>query len=238
VTTGGSSERNAMRLELRRRTRNGLTASAQYTLAKATDNSNAFGNVAAGDSTAQNWLDLDGERGPSSFDQRHLFGTQVTYNTGVGLRGGAFLSGVKGKIVRGWTIDARMTTGSGMPFTPLYIQGTTLTPPLRANLTGATLTAPDGYYLNPAAYSLPAAGTFGGAGRNSARGPGTFTMDGSLQRSFPRGRLNFDLRIDATNLLSRVVYTNVGNLLENPQFGLPLGAGQMRKINTRLTVRF
>jgi len=136
VTTGGSSERNAMRLELRRRTRNGLTASAQYTLAKATDNSNAFGNVAAGDSTAQNWLDLDGERGPSSFDQRHLFGAQVTYNTGVGLRGGAFLSGFKGKLVRGWTIDTRLTTGSGMPFTPLYIQGTTLTPPLRADLTG------------------------------------------------------------------------------------------------------
>ena len=135
-------------------------------------------------------------------------------------------------------IDTRLTMGSGMPFTPLYIPATTLTPPLRADLTGATLAAPDGYYLNPAAYSLPATGSFGSAGRNSARGPGTFTMDASLQRSFPRGRLNFDLRIDATNLLNRVVYTSVGNLLGNPQFGLPLGVAQMRRINARLGVRF
>jgi hypothetical protein len=63
-------------------------------------------------------------------------------------------------------------------------------------------------------------------------------MDGSLQRSFPRGRLNFDLRIDATNLLNRVVYTSVDNLINSPQFGLPVGVAQMRRINTRLTVRF
>jgi hypothetical protein len=237
VTSHGSSQRDAMRLEWRRRQRNGLTASAQYTLSKATDDSSGFTDV-GGASTAQNWLDLKGERGPSSFDQRHVFGAQVTYNTGVGLRGGAFLSGFKGKLVRGWTIDTRLTTGSGRPFTPIVIPATSSRPAVRASLTGASLDAPGGYFANPAAYTAPAAGTFGNAGRNSARGPATFSLDGSLQRSFPRGRLNFDLRIDANNLLNRVVYISVVDLINSAQFGLPLNVGNMRTITTRLNVRF
>jgi len=241
VTSNGTSRRHAGRFEVRRRTRNGLTASAQYTLSKATDNSNGFGSVSGGGATtAQNWLDLDAEEGPSSFDQRHLFGSQVTYNTGVGLRGGAFLNGWKGKVVRNWTIDVRMTTGSGLPLTPLYRPGTNVEAPTRAALTGAsTSDMAAGYYLNPAAYTAPAAGVFGNVGRNSGRGPQTFTLDGSLQRGFPLNpRVNMDVRFDATNLLNRVVYTGVDTLIGNPQFGLATGAGQMRRINARVSLRF
>ena len=132
-----------------------------------------------------------------------------------------------------------MTSGSGLPVTPLYQPATALTPPMRADLTGAATDAPAGYYLNPAAYGAPAAGAWGRAGRNSGRGPRTFTLDGSVQRSFPMsGRTNLDLRLDATNLLNRVVYTGVETLIGNPQFGLPGGVGSMRRINARATVRF
>ena len=240
VTSGGTSRRHAGRFEVRRRTRNGLTASAQYTLAKASDNSNGFGNVQGGATTAQNWLDLNAEEAPSSFDQRHLFGSQVTYNTGVGLRGGAFLNGWKGKVVRNWTIDVRMTTGSGMPITPLYRQATNVEAPVRASLTDvSTGDVPAGYYLNPAAYTAPAAGFFGNAGRNSGRGPQTFTLDGSIQRGFPiNTRVNMDFRLDATNLLNRVVYSSIEANIANPQFGLPTAAGTMRRINARVSLRF
>ena len=241
VTSNGNSTRNAARFEVRRRTRNGLTASAQYTLAKATDNSSGFGDVGASTAnTAQNWLDLEAERGYSSFDQRHLFGAQVTYNTGVGLRGGAFLGGWRGKVIRNWTIDVRMTTGSGLPVTPLYQPATTLSPPIRAALTGAsTSDVPGGYYLNPAAYGAPAQGSFGNAVRNSGRGPRTFTLDGSLQRGFPiNPRVNLDFRLDATNLLNRVVYTSIESLINSPQFGLPGQVGSMRTINARMSLRF
>ena len=98
-----------------------------------------------------------------------------------------------------------MTTGSGMPFTPVYIQGTALSSRARQSHR-RDITSPNGYYLNPAAYSLPAADLRRGRTKFGARA-GTFTMNGSLQRSFPRGRLNFDLRIDVTNLLNRVTYT-------------------------------
>ena len=239
VTSRGTSQRHAGRFEVRRRTRNGLTASAQSTLSKSTDNSSGFGNV-GGASTAQNWLDLDAEQGPSSFDQRHLFGAQITYNTGVGLRGGGFVNGWHGKMIRNWTIDVRMTTGSGIPLTPLYRQGTNVEAPVRADVTSVSADdVPAGYYLNPAAYAAPAAGTFGRVGRNSGRGPQTFTLDGSLQRGFPvNQRVNMDVRVDATNLLNRVVYTGVEANIANPQFGLPIGASSMRRINARVSLRF
>jgi hypothetical protein len=241
VTSGGTSRRHAGRFEVRRRTRNGLTASAQYTLSKATDNSSGFGSVGGGAATtAQNWLDLNSEEGPSSFDQRHVFGWQVTYNTGVGLRGGAFLNGWRGKVVRNWTINITSTTGSGLPVTPMYRPGTNVEAPVRAALTGLSTSDLRGnYYLNPAAYTAPAAGVFGNAGRNSGRGPQTFTLDGSVQRGFPLNpRVNMDVRLDATNLLNRVVYTGVETLIGNPQFGLATGAGTMRRINARVSLRF
>ena len=43
LTSNGSSMRHAGQFQLRRRLRNGLTATLQYTLAKATDDAAAFG---------------------------------------------------------------------------------------------------------------------------------------------------------------------------------------------------
>ena len=92
----------------------------------------------------------------------------------MGVGGGALLDGVKGKLFKGWTITANLTTGSGLPFTPVYlapIPGTGIIGSLRPSLTGAALDAPSGYYLNPAAYAVPGVGQWGNAGRNSVIGP-------------------------------------------------------------------
>ena len=57
----------------------------------------------SGGAIAQDWLDLDAERAPSNFDQRHLVTAQFQYTTGVGVAGGALLTGVKGALFKGWT---------------------------------------------------------------------------------------------------------------------------------------
>jgi hypothetical protein len=60
-----------------------------------------------------------------------------------------------------------------------------------------------------------------------------------VQRGFPiNPRVNLDFRLDATQLLYRVVYTGVETLINCPQFGLPAGVGQMRRINARMSLRF
>ena len=91
-------------MQLRRRLRNGFTASGQYTLAKATDDATAFGGASlAGASIAQNWRDLDAEHAPSNFDQRHQFTAQAQYTTGAGLTGGTLVDGLKGRLLKDWT---------------------------------------------------------------------------------------------------------------------------------------
>jgi len=60
-----------------------------------------------------------------------------------------------------------------------------------------------------------------------------------ITRTFPWGqRYNLDWRIDATNVLNRVTYSSVYNLIASPQFGLPSATNQMRKITTNLRLRF
>jgi hypothetical protein len=244
LTSNGTSLRNAGQLQLRRRLRSGLAATLQYTLSKADDNATAFGGASlSGSSIAQNWLDLDAERGPSSFDQRHLVTAQIQYTTGMGLAGGGLLDGLKGTLFKGWTVTSALTAGSGLPLTPVYlaaVPGTGVTGTIRASLTGASVSAiPSGYYLNPAAYTAPAAGQWGDAGRNAIEGPGQFSLNAGIARTFAFGeRLNLDWRIDATNVLNTVTYASVNTLVGSPQFGLPTLANPLRKIQSTLRFRF
>jgi hypothetical protein len=243
LTSNGSSSRHAGQLQLRRRLRAGLSASVQYTLANAVDDAAAFsGANLSGASIAQDWQDLDAERGPSDFDQRHLITAQFEYTTGVGIAGGALLSGWKGTLYKGWTFTSQLSTGSGLPLTPVYlasVRGTGVTGTIRADLTGAGLGAPDGFYLNPAAYAAPAPGRWGTAGRNSATGPSQFSLNAGVSRTFPWGnRLNLDWRVDAANVLNRVIYSSINAVVGSPQFGLPTRANTMRKLQTSLRLRF
>jgi trimeric autotransporter adhesin len=243
LTSSGRSTRHAGQLQIRRRLRNGFTASAQYTLAKAMDDAGAFTGVAlAGSAIAQDWQNLDAEWAPSNFDQRHLLSVQVQYSTGVGIGGGSLIDGIKGTLLKGWTITSQLTTGSGLPLTPVYltsVAGTGVTGTLRPSIVSATGAAADGFYLNPAAFAAPAPGTWGNAGRNSIRGPAQFSLNAGITRTFTLSdRLNLDWRIDATNVLNRVTYTGVNTILGNPQFGLPDVANTMRKLQTTLRLRF
>ncbi len=271
LTSNGDSTREAGQIQVRRRLRDGLTATFQYTLSKAVDDASAFSaaglataNTAAvapttggttsssatpttpgrsGLSIAQNWLQLEAERGPSTFDQRNAVSAQVQYTSGEGLRGGALLRGWKGTLLREWTLTAQLTVGSGLPLTPVYLTnvvGTGVTGTIRPDLTGASVkAAPPGFFLNPAAYTAPAPGQFGNAGRDSITGPAQFGLNASVGRTFQlTSRLSADWRMDATNVLNVVTYTAWDTNVTSPLFGLPSGANTMRKLQTTFRVRF
>ena len=244
LTSNGTSNRQSGQLQLRRRLRNGLTAMVQYTLSTSTDDAPAAftGASVNGASIAQDWRNLDNEQGPSSFDQRHVFTTQFQYTSGVGMGGGTLLDGVKGALLKGWTITSQLTAGSGLPLTPIYltsVAGTGVTGTIRANDTGASATIPDEFYANPSAFSAPTQGQWGTAGRNALRGPSQFALNGGVGRSFLWGdRVTADWRIDATNVLNRVTFSAVNTMVGSPQFGLPIQANAMRKLQSSVRVRF
>lgn len=243
LTSGGRSIRNAAQVQLRRRLRNGLTASVQYTLAKAMDNAAAFAGASLdGIALAQNWLDLEAEYAPSSFDQRHQIVAQFEYTTGAGVTGGTLLDGWRGRLFKDWTITSQLNTGSGLPLTPVYfapVRGTGIVGSTRPTLTGQPLEGPDGYYAQRDAFAPPAPGEWGNAGRNSITGPRQFSLNASLARTFRIGdRFNLDWRVEAMNVLNRVTYSSVNTLITSPQFGLPNRTNDMRKLRSSLRVRF
>ena len=244
LTSGGHSIRNAAQVQLRRRLRNGLSASVQYTLAKAMDNAAAFGGASLeGAILAQDWRDLEAEYARSAFDQRHQIVAQVEYTTGAGVTGGTLLDGMKGRLFKDWTFTSQLTTGSGTPLTPFFfspVRGTGIIGGTRPSLTGAAVDdAPDGYYLNPEAFTAPAAGTWGNAARNSITGPAQFSMNAAVARTFRMGdRLNLDWRIEALNVLNRVTYASVDTLVTSPIFGLPNRTNDMRRLRSSVRVRF
>jgi hypothetical protein len=243
LTSNGHSTRHAGQWQVRWRLHRGLAASVQYTLASARDNATAFAGVnVTGGAIAQDWQNLDGEEARSNFDQRHQIVAQVQYTTGVGIGGGALVDGLKGRLLKGWTVTGQLATGSGRPFTPVYlvpVPGTGVVGSLRPGLTGASLDAADGRFLNPAGYAPPAPGQWGNAGRNSVTGPAQFTFDAGVTRSFQwTKRLNFDWRIDATNVLNRETYTGVNAIFGGPQFGLPNLANTPRRLLSTMRVRF
>jgi hypothetical protein len=244
LTSNGESSRQTGQLQLRRRLRNGLTATVQYTLSKATDDAGAFTGVSmSGSAIAQDWRHLDAEWGPSNFDQRHLLTAQVQYSSGVGVSGGSLLDGARGSFLKGWTFTSAFAAGSGLPMTPVYltsVNGTGVTGTIRPDATGAPASAvPAGYFLNPAAYAAPAPGAWGNAGRNALSGPKQFSLDAGIGRTFTWGdRLNLDWRLSATNVLNRVTYAAVNTIVGSPQFGLPTLANPMRKVQASLRLRF
>ena len=272
LTSNGNSTREAAQVQLRRRLHNGFTGILQYTFSKSIDDVAALGGQGPTTTTqitsaqnassqtivstsgsgaakasnlaiAQNWLDLNAERGLSTFDQRHLLNLQLQYTTGMGLKGGTLVSGWKGALFKEWTVATQITAGSGLPQTPIYfatVPGTGFTGTIRPDYTGASIdAAPSGLFLNPAAFVAPPVGQWGNARRDSITGPNQFSLNLSLGRTFRlNDRYNLDLRVDSTNALNHVTYTLWNTVVNGAQFGLPAAANAMRSMQTTLRVRF
>ena len=241
-TSGGNSTRESGTLELRRRLHNGFTAMAQYTYSKSIDDAAVLGGGSLG-VVAQNWLDLEAERGLSTFDQRHLANIQLQYSPGMGLGGGTLMSGWRGRLIKDWTFVDAITVGSGLPLTPvssLLCPGTGIPCSVRANYTGASLyDAPVGDFLNPAAVTTARPGQWGNAGRDSMTGPGQFSMSASMSRAFRlNDRFTLNLRIDASNPLNHVVVTQLNTTVTNQLFGLPLAVNPMRTLTATMRLTF
>jgi len=267
-TSGGDSTRESGALQLRRRLRSGFTASLLYTYSKSVDDDAVLGGqgpVAAGATSqttanaaiAQNWLNLRGERARSTFDQRHLLNATFQYTSGQGLGGGTMMSGWRGRALKEWTLLGTLAIGSGLPETPTYyaaVPGTSNIGSIRANVITPSSSAPAGSHFNPFAFAAPTPGQWGTAGRDSLTGPGQFTFNASLARTFRLDkRLNLDIRMDTTNILNHPVFSSYNAAvspcpasvtatctayISSPQFGLPASPGGMRTLQLTSRVRF
>ena len=91
---------------------------------------------------------------------------------------------------------------------------------------GVSLIPPGGQtpndWINAAAFSTPAAGTYGNAGRNLVRAPGLWQTDLALSKKVPvTERLRAEFRAEAFNLFNRAQYGSPSASLSSPlSFGV------------------
>ena len=240
----GNSIYHAAQVRISRRFNRGISMQAFYSFSKSIDDSSSFGG--AGNTVAQNWLDLAAERGLSSFDRGHSFDMNWVWTSPAGNPGSRISgSGLAGRMLRDWQLSGSITAQTGTPLTARTLGNTARLAQTggigsgRADATGLDLASATGFF-NPAAFAAPPVGAFGDAGRNTIPGPSLVALNAAFGRSFQFGesRRRLELRLEANNVLNQVNYSNINTVVNATNYGLPVSAASMRSVTAVLRFRF
>jgi hypothetical protein len=219
-TSGGSSNYNALEVDLRRNLAHGLQLRANYTFAKNLDDGSAWNTSVSANTPAFVSYPANPslDYGPAATDIRHLATFNATYELPVGH--GRFLlstaSPFVNHVVSGWSLSTIATLQTGFPFSPQLGYNPTgsgdTRNPVRPNFDpdfhgrlytrGSTATRV-AQFFSPAAFTAPAYGTIGNLGRDTLTGPGYADWDLALLKSTvltERTRLQF--RAEFFNILN------------------------------------
>jgi hypothetical protein len=211
-------------INLRRRYSSGLSVLMNYTFAKNLSDAPDFRSPMFEAAIPQNNIDLRSEKGPAC-DIRHRFALSAVYDLHT-LRSGHLIE----TLTRNWQLSTIYQAQSGFPLT-ISVFGDTANAgtvlgenPIRANYTGKPVFGTDTKrpeaWFNPAAFSTPAAYTYGNVGRNTVYGPGLQSLDVSVSRSFEVSeRVRFHIRLEAFNSLNRVNLGTPNRFVNTAQFG-------------------
>ncbi|MEI9811519.1 MAG: carboxypeptidase-like regulatory domain-containing protein [Acidobacteriota bacterium] len=221
-------------IKAERRYSKGLSLLASYTWSRSMDN--VLGQALPGTSSvtsaagAQNAYNLNAEFGLSTQDVPNRFTTAVTYELPVG-RGKALLKrgGVLDWIVGGWSANLVSIYQSGYPLAITQTNnnaniGATGQRPnatgISPQTSGSIAQRIDGW-LNPNAFTLASAFTFGNVSRFiNVRGPRLSNFDASLFKTFTfKERIRAQFRAEALNLTNTPYFGQPNTNRTDNQFG-------------------
>ena len=242
IESRASSRYNALQMKFQQRSDAGLSAIVAYTFGKSTDDASGFFTSAGDPNFPQNSLDPGAEEGRSSFDVRHRF------TAGLSL----LLPSFGQAWLQDWQLHAIATMTSGSPFTvalhPDIDQSNTGRSNLgfgnndRPNVSGDGSLSGDerseDEWFDTAAFSFPAFGTFGNAGRNVLDGPGYRNVNLGVTKVLPVGDARLQLRLEVFNLFNRTNFDLPDAFLGSPTFGRILSAGAPRRVQLGVKALF
>jgi len=222
---------HGLQVGLRKRFSQGLQFQTSYTYSKAIDETQGLIDAenTASHFMAANPFDRAQDRSPSSFDLRHNFSFNALY----ALPNVNSSSGAVKALADGWRLGSIFRYRTGFPFSPVLggnrsrsavLGGTSgldrpdFLPGVKAEDTidgtsrgcdfipaGTPVGTPN-LWFDPCAFSLPAAGFLGNAGRNSMRGPGLTNVDFSVSKDTPLPKLGeggkLEFRAEFFNILN------------------------------------
>ena len=219
----GNSSYNALQIDVTRRFRSGLQFRGVYTFAKSLDDGTAWNSSVGANAPgfvmypANPRLDW----GLSTYDVRQAAVINATYNLPIARRA----RGLTRALAAGWTLGGIATLQSGLPFTPQLgfnpsndgDSRNPVRPSWNPAFQGPVVLGGPNEYFNPAAFSVPASGTYGNVGRDTLIGPGIATVDlSAMKNAVLSEKLRLQFRAEFFNLLNHanfgtpntVVYTS------------------------------
>ena len=217
LNNGGNSNYNSLQVSAQQRISRGLTVMANYTWSKSLDNL----PYNYGDQLSYvypisytNFRSLD--RGRSNFDRRHVISASYVWK----LPKWTTAARPVRLVVNGWetTGIVKIQSGDSLTVSSSADASGTAIGQDRAVYSGASAYAsgnctyasgPCRSFLNAAAFSQPAYGSFGNVQKGQFNGPGYVDWDGGLFRVFPVYRqANLQFRAEYFNLLN---HTNLND---------------------------
>jgi hypothetical protein len=218
VVTGANASYNGLVTTIQHRVSSSFVFLANYTWSHCIDIADNVGDTEA--VTVQNPANLKADRSNCGFDFRHVFNSTLVASSHFSL------SGWKAQIVNNWEIAPLVHVTDGAPFTVVTGVDNSLTDVLndRPNLTNRNEVythakirsgqSTNAQYVNAAAFTPNAIGTFGDEGAYAFRGPKYLQIDSALSRSFAlHERLRLNFRLEAFNVLN------------HPNFATPESSG-------------
>lgn len=247
IGNNGHSSYNGWQTKIEQRFSHGLSLLASYTWSKSIDNqSNGTDDSASAGQYPQNPNDLAAERGLSSFDRpNRLTGSWLWAIPFAAREESSLFRSVLRGVAGGWQLSSVFQFESGPPFSILIqcadinAEGDNCRPNRIANGALPSDQQSVNEWFTPGAFIIPKPASYGNAGRNILRGPGSSTIDAALSKSFYLGQSDvrrLQLRWEVFNSLN---HTNLGlpvNSLDSPAVGSITSAGSARVI--QLGARF
>ncbi|HEX9200498.1 MAG TPA: carboxypeptidase regulatory-like domain-containing protein, partial [Acidobacteriaceae bacterium] len=231
-----NSNYNALQLYLSKRTGR-ITYTVGYTFAKGLGDSQSNGN------SNENWRSLQYTYGELSIDRKQAFISTVVWQLPTFRDKNLLLR----EAVGGLQITGVVRAQTGQYDT---IQGNSSTGNRRSNYVAGTafylkdsrfaLANHQAQWINPAAFTVPAAGSFGTAGVGNIVQPGLTQADVTLSKQFDiHERAQFRLQADAFNMLNHTNYSSLDtNVSDGASFGRLNGAYPARQLQLGAKVTF
>jgi hypothetical protein len=251
----GNSEFNGLQISVRRYLASGWMMTGNYMWSHAINDGSLGSGVE--DDFPENVACRACEHASSDQDARQSFSLSSVYLLPFG-NGRAFFQspGVLRSVLGGWELTGIAGGRTGLPVNITVDRSVSSLPDgnsanQRPNYVGYLSLTPAGgstplEWINPAAFAVPAAHTWGNLGRNAFRGPSLWQADIALQRHFVlRERVALELRGECFNLANRAQYGNPSADISAPStFGritsvvntAPTGSGTPRQF--QIAARF
>jgi hypothetical protein len=222
----GQSTFDALEVRFERRATAGLTYLLSYTWSKSMDDacSGSFGVEGCG---LQDPYHLSADRSVSGFDIPQNFSASWNWELPFG-KGKMYQprSRVVNALASDWQVNGILSLYSGVPF-DVTVNGDIANTGNNYERADLVLTNPyasnkgPNEWLNPAAFAVPAAYTFGNLGRNAVRTASTKNLDLSIFRRFPvKDRFTLEFRAEAFNLTNTPVFGQPNSIVNAPNFGV------------------